>query len=269
MSDSTRFDHLAQSGYEFKLGDYLSRGWELFRSQMGSFIGYTLLMGVIYFVSALVLAFIPGIGGIAAGILLMTMLAGFYIGCETLAKTGTVSMNDFFRGFEVISQVALYYLILIGIVLVVFGVLGGGLFLIKGQEVIESFQDLQTQQDNPLAALEFIQSLGWFIAFFVLAGIALQLFYYFALPLIALGRLSAWPAMETSRKVATPQLLQLFLFVIVLGLINLAGALLLLVGLIFTIPLTLCSIYAAYEGIFGIEGSGPESQIDEIGRAEG
>ena len=62
-----------------------------------------------------------------------------------------------------------------------------------------------------------------------------------------------WDGMEFSRKLITKKWWNIFGFTLLLALINILGALVLLVGLLFTIPLTYCAIYAAFDDIVGAE----------------
>jgi uncharacterized membrane protein len=90
----------------------------------------------------------------------------------------------------------------------------------------------------------------------LLAGlvvIAVLAFYLFAPLLIVERRLDFWPAMEMSRKTVQRRLVEVFAFIALLSLINLAGALLLGVGLLITVPWTWCTLTAAYADIFGLE----------------
>jgi uncharacterized membrane protein len=89
---------------------------------------------------------------------------------------------------------------------------------------------------------------------FIVAGL-----YIFTLPFIADKKLDFWEAMEASRKLAKDHLFEMILFSIILGLINFAGLLLCVVGLVFTIPLTVAAISIAYDDLVGIEKIEEES----------
>src|SRR6185295_8295272 len=78
--------------------------------------------------------------------------------------------------------------------------------------------------------------------------------YQFACLLILDRKMDFWDALETSRKVATKEWLALCGFTAVLLLINVAGFLVLTLGLIVTVPLTVCALVEAYADIFGIRG---------------
>lgn len=98
---------------------------------------------------------------------------------------------------------------------------------------------------------------GIFIALGLIAlivpGIYLAVAYTFAPLFIVFGKMESWDSMEFSRKLITKNWWNIFGFVLLLFLINLAGTLAFFVGLLFTIPLTYCAIYAAFEDIVGTE----------------
>lgn len=98
---------------------------------------------------------------------------------------------------------------------------------------------------------------GIFIALGLIAlivpGIYLAVAYTFAPLFIVFGKMEFWDGMEFSRKLITKNWWNIFGFILLIFLINLAGTLAFLVGLLFTIPLTCCAIYAAFEDIVGTE----------------
>jgi len=98
---------------------------------------------------------------------------------------------------------------------------------------------------------------GIFIALGLVAlivpGIYLAVAYTFVPLFIVFGKIEFWDGMEFSRKLVTKKWWDIFGFVLLLMLINMAGALAFLVGLLFTIPLTYCAIYVAFEDIVGTE----------------
>lgn len=87
----------------------------------------------------------------------------------------------------------------------------------------------------------------------VIPGIYLAVSYMFTFLLIVDREIDFWQAMEISRKFVTKNFFSFFLFLLVLFLINVGGLLLFGVGLLVTIPLTLCAVAAAYDDLLGIE----------------
>lgn len=98
---------------------------------------------------------------------------------------------------------------------------------------------------------------GIFIALGLVAlivpGIYLAVAYTFVPLFIVFGKIEFWDGMEFSRKLVTKKWWNIFGFVLLLMLINMVGALAFLVGLLFTIPLSYCAIYVAFEDIVGTE----------------
>ncbi len=106
----------------------------------------------------------------------------------------------------------------------------------------------------PLFLVSFISSVVIGLGFFLILipGIYLAVSYTFALPLVLDKKMNFWDAMEFSRKLISKNWFSFFGFAFVLVLLNLAGALLLGVGLLVTIPLSVGAIAAAYADIVGL-----------------
>jgi hypothetical protein len=87
----------------------------------------------------------------------------------------------------------------------------------------------------------------------VVPGVYLAVAYLFAAVLVVDRRLDFWGAMEMSRRRVTPRWFGYFAFALLLSLLNLAGALLLGLGLLVTIPVSFCTLTVAYADLFGLE----------------
>ncbi len=87
----------------------------------------------------------------------------------------------------------------------------------------------------------------------IIPGIIVVALYIFTPAFIAEKNLDFWEAMEASRNLAKEHLFEMVLFVIILGLINIAGFLLCGVGLLFTLPLTYAATAIGYDELVGIE----------------
>ncbi|MEN9219006.1 MAG: hypothetical protein Q6J33_08380 [Gloeomargarita sp. DG_2_bins_126] len=87
---------LLTHGYQVKIGDYISRGWELLQPKIGLFIGYVaLLFGI-----NVVLTFIPFLGGLVSFIVSPALNAGLFIVAYKHLLGESVEFSDFFKGFE-------------------------------------------------------------------------------------------------------------------------------------------------------------------------
>ncbi|MBE9117879.1 hypothetical protein IQ249_18435 [Lusitaniella coriacea LEGE 07157] len=205
--------------YTVKIGDYISRGWEIFKQNPGLLIGYVVILVVISsVVFGLPLALQRTIGPELAQsissliniIVSPPLWAGLFIGCFILHKGQQLQFNNFFSGFQYFAQLVIASLV--SAILIIIG---------------------------------FI--------FCLVPGIYLAIGYSFMIPLVIDRNLNFWDAMEASRKIVTKQWFSIFAFLIVIGLINTAGALVFGVGLLVTIPLTYGAMVAAYDDIIGIQ----------------
>ena len=77
-----KIQDLIQNGYEFDIGYYLSKGYEIFKENFGNFIGYT----VLYLLIVIIGGSIPGIGIIVSVVLPAPLVAGFYIVARKINK---------------------------------------------------------------------------------------------------------------------------------------------------------------------------------------
>jgi uncharacterized membrane protein len=161
-----------------------------------------------------------------------------------------------------IIQAILGYLPRVGglISLAISGPLYAGFYIVSAkllQRQTMVFQDFFTgfQFFLPLLLLTVVSSL-FIIAgliLLILPGIFLMVCYLFASMIVIDRRLDFWPAMELSRRTVQTQWFGFLVFLFVLILINLAGALLLGLGLLISLPVSACAVAAAYADIFGLQ----------------
>ena len=217
-----RYQTLIDQGYEFKIGDYINRGFEIFRKDPGPFIGY----GAVMFFGIILMAFIPILGALAMLVLVMPLTAGFYHYANKVANDEPRTFRDFFAGFNQIGSLF-------------------GLMLLMAVVLFFAFLAL------------------------IVPGIYLAVGYSFALPLVALGGMGAWEAMELSRKVIHKNWWWFLLFSLVVSVISSLGQIALFIGIFVTMPIAYCVQYAAFEDIMGQPESHTAYQkIEEIGKDE-
>jgi uncharacterized membrane protein len=125
----------------------------------------------------------------------------------------------------------------------------------RGEEV--QFGDFFKGFDNfvELMLVGIISSLFIFIGIILLVipGIYLAVAYTFAVLFVIFHQNKAWDALENSRKLIHRKWWTIFGFMLVLGLINILGFLLIGIGILFTYPITMCALYAAFDDIIGAE----------------
>ena len=197
---------LIAQGYEFRMGDYISRGFDLFKADVGLFVLFTLLAIVI---SAILASTFVG------NILVQGPISmGYAIIAHRIAMKKGYEFGDFFKGFEFFVPLLVASLL-----------------------------------TSIFTAIGFI--------FLIIPGIYLAVAYSGTNFLVVFRKMDFWEAMETSRKLVSKEWFSFFGFMIVLGLINLLGVICLGVGLLFTIPITACAVYAAYADIAGVKPEHP------------
>jgi uncharacterized membrane protein len=92
----------------------------------------------------------------------------------------------------------------------------------------------------------------------IIPGLYLIVAYMFASYLVIDRGLDFWPAMELSRRTVNPRWFSYFAFVLLVVLLNLAGAIALGLGLLVTIPLSFCTVTVLYAEIFGLQSNHPQ-----------
>lgn len=87
----------------------------------------------------------------------------------------------------------------------------------------------------------------------IIPGIYLAVAWMLTPLFIVFGKTEFWDGMELSRKLITKKWWNFLGLAILLLLINLAGTLVFFIGLLFTVPITYCALYAAFEDIVGTD----------------
>jgi len=215
--------------YAISIGEILSEAWRRTKGNKG-----TIWLGLLlYVVAAAVISFVAG------------MISGYPVFNPT-AAVGASGMS------QLIYQL---------LVTVASAPLAAGLMMIgvkiarddnvSGTEVFAHFDKIL-----PLALgmilMYILCAIG--LVLLVLPGIYLLVAYTLTLPLIVDKGLGPWQALETSRKAITKHWFPFFGFLIVCLLLYIAGALPLLIGLIWVLPLLAIALGIVYRNIFG----GPE-----------
>lgn len=103
----------------------------------------------------------------------------------------------------------------------------------------------------PLVLVTVVGQVLTVVGLFVLVipGIYLLIAYLFSSLMVLFGGFEFWPALEYSRKVIQIQWFKFLLFGVFAVLLNLAGAMLFLVGLAVTLPVTYFALYCIFESI--------------------
>lgn len=251
---TTKLHQNMANGYEVKIGNYLSKGFEIFKANAGGYIGYA----VLYFIISTFVNFIPFVNILASLLISPCLVFGFYLVSKSVSTDSSIPpFGEFFRGFDYFGK------------LVVVTILSGLAYLVCAIPLIIAVgvSAFSLQDANPQEILSVLIGGPLFILIFTgCAFIYLGVGWVFASMLAVFHDLSAWDALETSRKLITKNWFMVFIFLVLVGIIVMAGMLLFVIGLIVTVPLAFCYIYAAFEDIAGIPGGEiEEDNIEGIG----
>ncbi len=154
----------------------------------------------------------------------------------------------FFIGLSIpLADVVLFQPLAAGFLLVAF-------YLASGKQVyFENFFD-GFRHFAALVLFTLFSGVFIFLGFLalILPGIYLLVGYVFTPFFIVFARLDFWEAMESSRRLVHREWFSIFTFLIVLVFINFLGILALGIGLLITVPLSYCAMYAAFDDIVGV-----------------
>ncbi len=230
--------NLIENGYEFKLGDYISRGFSLIQANLGGFIGFFL----IYMLISVVLNFIPFVGGLALLVISPVLTIGPMHVAHQMDKGRTPDFNAFFKGFDRLGDLFLTYLLQ---VLILVGVMLPGIILLISTLGMSIFAGLDS---GDVGDVNFgLTAAG--VLLILLPALYFGISYAWSLPLVWFYNMKPWPALETSRRLIGKNWFMMFVFLIVCGLIAASGLILLGVGFLFTAPAMALAQYAAFADV--------------------
>ncbi len=92
----------------------------------------------------------------------------------------------------------------------------------------------------------------------LIPGLVVAAMYKFTYLFIVDKRMDFWPAMQASHNVVRNDYFGFTMFLILMGLVNLLGALCCIVGILVTIPVTFAAITVAYQELVGIDPMTPD-----------
>ena len=247
-----RIEQIIQGGYDFKFGDYISRGFDIAKKNWGGFIGYTILFLLLTSVISLIPYFI---GQIANSIFISpTLTVGFFIVANKLWKGENTEFGDFFKGFDFIGQLALTALVQI---LIVIAAIIPFYFAVKDSGLVEWYMEFLNDPVGMQGVVPpFPESWTYLL---LLPAIYLGIAYSWSYMFVVFHKMQYWDALESSRKLITKKWFVFFGFYIVLGLIATAGIIALCVGLLFAIPAIYCMMYAAFEDVTQLNAGSDEA----------
>lgn len=236
-SSAKLFDRI-QTGYNFRLGDYISKGWNIFSHNMGLFVGYTLVCLGINIAASV----IPVVGSLALMVINPVLTIGPFIVANCIDRNEPYEFKTFFKGFDKLGPLFVAYLIQILVIIAA---------TLPGLIVLFSSVGLSLFSGEGLGGTAPVGSLSGFLLV-AIPAIYLSISYTLAFPLVWFYDLQPWQALETSRKLVGKQWFIWLIFLFVLGLLVMAGLIVLIVGVLLAIPAVTCALYAAMADVTGL-----------------
>ncbi|SRR6056297_428090 len=221
---------------------WIGEGWALFSGAMGTWIGMSLVAGLIFFALNLV----PLVGFVAA-FLTPFIMAGWAIGCERMRTEGEVRFEDLFGGFgENFAPLAIASLIYFAANMVALLIAMGITFVLVGSVFALGLGGA------PDGMIEGGVLAGTLLGALIFVAITLPviMLIWFAPTLIVLHKVAPVEAMKRSFFGCLKNILPFLVYSLVAFALLIGGLLALVIGLLFVSPWLGCSNYAAYRDIY-------------------
>jgi uncharacterized membrane protein len=215
--------------YDLAIGGCISRGWELVKKNFWPSVGVSFLVMLAIAVANQIVALFsrPTMNGIIHQHH-VSVVGVFILGSTSIlgAPVYTVLLAGLYR----------YFLI----------------FIRGGTATVGDAFSGFGPSFGQLVLLGLVQGILILIGYAccIIPGLYLSVAWFFAVPLVIDKRMGFWEAMELSRKIVNKHWFVVFAFLIVYGLLVLAGFIACCVGLLVTIPIAIAALMYAYESIF-------------------
>ena len=227
--------------YNFNFQKYLQEGFEICNKYAGGFIFFFLL----YFIITFSLEVIPTIGWIANEFILAPILpVGVYYVAKQINDQEPYNFDQFWKGFN-------YAQPLIMMSLIQFALFFFCLLPIIFSSSAEFSLDWITQWEEHLLGGEEEAPINfefWYLLLIV-PVIYFSVSWIYAPLFIIFYNMQSWEAMELSRKIVMKQWWLFAVFLLVLAIISFSGVILFGIGILYTLPLGSCIMYASWQDI--------------------
>ena len=221
---------------------WLGAGWDMFKQQAGLWVLMALVYGILY----IIISFIPFVSMLLS-LVVPVMTGGFMYACDRQRQDGTIEFGYMFAGFQqktgqlmLIGLFQLAIVIVCAIILFIFMGASVGMAMLSGND--------SALASGITAGSAIGMLVGGFLVFLVvlLYGAAAWL----APALIMLHDLSAIEALKLGFSAFKKNILSAILCSILLTILMFLSALPLFLGLLVTVPMMYCAIYATYRDLF-------------------
>lgn len=247
----------------FRLGDYISQGFDFMNKNFGMLLGFMLVSTVISFFAQI----IP-IAGIVLSIILGPVLQiGYSQFTYAAVKENRVDFAEFFKGFNRVGPLVATYLLSI---LIILAVMIPGLVLYYQAGMFDWFTTIM--EDYPfmedVSGFQDSVDMGLFMigTLLIVTGVlAVGVLFTWALNLVWFFDIGPLEALAASRKLIARNWVSIILFLILSGIIAGIGLLLCGIGILYTAPaMTVAQFFAFADSSKILEDDGEAQQPDII-----
>ena len=253
MQRRKTIDESIQNGYDFNIGAYISKGFELFKGNPGGYLGFTVVFIIISFITSV----IPILGTLVGIGINPPLMVGIPMAAHKQENYSDIEFGNFFKGFDHFAQLIVANIITI----LIYIIISLPLIFMLGFTFISALAS--GDADTVMDSFDSFAGIGiWIILFillFIYVGISLRWTNY----LIVFHGYDAVSAIKTSWLLTNKKWFLHVGFVILCGLIMILGMFALLVGIIFALPVIFAADYAGFAYVTGLNRTNDD--IDEIG----
>lgn len=252
MANNQNILNAIENGYEFRISNYISKAFDIFKTHVGEFIGFML----VYFVISMFTSFIPIVGTVIGLVISPALSLGALIVAHRISTNQNVEFSNFFDGFKKLGPLVITYLM----TLVIYIALFLPIVFIIGINVF-----LEYDSQDPSAALglfENFRELGWIFVLFFLVFLYVVVSLRWSLALVYFYDYQPLDGIIGSWKLVNIKWFHHLGFLFICGLIALGGMLALVVGLLVAIPVISIADYVGFADVTKLEEDGV---IDQIG----
>lgn len=225
--------------YNFDFSKYIQRGFEICNQFAVGFI----LFSLIYVLISGLIGQIPTIGEYINQIIITPfLLIGISILAKRISKEEEYSFDNFWGGYPYLKELALAALIQF----IAFQIFLAPLWLSGDFEVYLEW--IAEWQASP-AAITDIPNFSWWYLFLFIPIIYFSICWMYASLFIVFYQLTAWEAMEASRKIVAQRWWMYAGFFVLTTIFSLVGILFFGIGIMYTLPAAACMVYASFEDV--------------------
>ncbi len=217
---------------------WLAASWPMVKSNLGVWVLITLALFAIQFV----LGLIPGAGDVVSSLISPVFTGGILMGVRAIAAGENLRFDYLFECFKQKLWP------LVGLGALTLGITFLFVVIIAGAFVAMNMDALQSETITPEDLLNGVNT--GLIALGVVLLLFMMMLFWFSTQLVALNDVPVFRALGMSLKGCLRNPLALLVYLLLMMLLMILGAIPLLLGLVVVVPWLFASMYVSYREIF-------------------